>query len=74
MGLAEAVQTVMRRYGLPEPYEQLKAATRGRQLDAALYREILDRLPLPAPARAELERLRPSDYIGLAARLARSQA
>jgi adenylosuccinate lyase len=69
--LAEAIQTVMRRHGCHEPYEQLKAATRGRQLDAGSYREILDQLGLPAEARAELERLRPADYVGLAPRLAR---
>jgi adenylosuccinate lyase len=69
--LAEAIQTVMRRYGCPEPYEQLKAATRGRHLDAELYRTILDKLGLPPAARAELERLRPADYVGLAPRLAR---
>jgi len=69
--LAEAVQTVMRRYGLAEPYEQLKAATRGRHLDSALYREILDTLDLPEAAKVELERLHPAAYTGLAARLAR---
>ncbi|MBX3707276.1 MAG: adenylosuccinate lyase [Pseudomonadales bacterium] len=71
--LAEAVQTVMRKYGMAEPYERLKAATRGRQLDAVLYREILERLELPAAARAELEHLTPADYVGLAPRLARSR-
>jgi adenylosuccinate lyase len=69
--LSEAVQTVMRRYGLPEPYEQLKEATRGRQLDAALYLEILRKLDLPAAVKADLETLTPADYIGLAPRLAR---
>jgi len=69
--LSEAVQTVMRRYGLPEPYEQLKKATRGRQLDAALYREILQQLDLPTTVKADLEALTPADYIGLAPRLAR---
>ncbi|MFU8817776.1 MAG: adenylosuccinate lyase [Pseudomonadales bacterium] len=68
--LAEAVQTVMRKHGLPEPYEQLKAATRGRQLDEALYREILGALQLPESARRELERLTPAAYSGAAARLA----
>jgi adenylosuccinate lyase len=63
----------MRRHGLEEPYEQLKAATRGRHLDATLYREILDQLALPAAAKADLERLRPADYVGLAVRLARQQ-
>jgi adenylosuccinate lyase len=69
--LAEAVQTVMRKHGLPEPYEQLKLATRGRQLDEALYREILGTLQLPDPARRELEALTPATYVGAAARLAR---
>tara|TARA_Y100001933_G_scaffold218397_2_gene226515 strand:- start:1483 stop:2859 length:1377 start_codon:yes stop_codon:yes gene_type:complete len=69
--LAEAVQTVMRRYGLKEPYEQLKAATRGRHMDAALYAEVLATLDLPDAARRELEGLKPADYTGLAARLAR---
>jgi adenylosuccinate lyase len=69
--LAEAVQTVMRRYGLPEPYEQLKRATRGRQLDAELYREMLDTLGLPAEARAALAALTPATYVGRAQSLAR---
>jgi adenylosuccinate lyase len=71
--LAEAVQTVMRKHGLPEPYEQLKLATRGRQLDEALYREILGTLKLPEAARRELEQLTPAGYLGAAARLARSR-
>jgi adenylosuccinate lyase len=69
--LAEAVQTVMRKHGLPEPYEQLKVATRGRQLDALLYREILGTLKLPEAALRELEALTPARYTGEAARLAR---
>lgn len=71
--LAEAVQTVMRKHGLPEPYEQLKTATRGRRLDADLYRKVLESLALPEAARRELEALSPTDYTGLAARLARSR-
>jgi adenylosuccinate lyase len=69
--LAEAVQTVMRKHGLHEPYEQLKKATRGRQLDAALYAQVLQSLSLPDAARQELERLTPAGYAGLAGRLAR---
>ncbi len=68
--LAGPVQTVMRKYGMEEPYEKLKAATRGRQLTAALYEEILDALALPAEARAELAALTPEDYTGAAADLA----
>ena len=70
--LAEAVQTVMRRHGSKEPYEQLKKLTRGQQMDEALYREVLAGLDIPAEAKAELESLTPSAYIGLAASLARS--
>jgi adenylosuccinate lyase len=70
--LSEAVQTVMRRYGLPEPYEQLKKATRGRQLDAALYHEILQQLDLPSAVKADLEKLTPESYVGLAPQLART--
>ena len=67
--LAEAVQTVMRKYGVKEPYEQLKQATRGRKLDAELFKVILDELELPAAARDELASLTPPGYIGLANRL-----
>ena len=67
--LAEAVQTVMRRYGAEEPYEQLKRLTRGQQMDQALYREVLAGLDIPAAARAELEALTPATYLGLAAGL-----
>ena len=70
--LAEPVQTVLRASGAPEPYERLKALTRGRPLDARGYRRLLAALPLPAPARARLEALTPADYTGLAAALARS--
>jgi len=68
--LAEAVQTVMRRYGAEEPYEQLKTLTRGQQMDEALYREVLAGLDIPAAARAELETLTPATYLGLAQPLA----
>ena len=69
--LAEAVQTVMRKHGLAEPYEQLKRATRGRQLDRATFAELLESLPLPDEARASLATLTPEQYIGLAAALAK---
>ncbi len=68
--LAEAVQTVMRRYGAEEPYEQLKSLTRGQQMDEALYREVLAGLDIPDAARKELESLTPATYLGLAATLA----
>ncbi|MEO8161591.1 MAG: adenylosuccinate lyase [Arenimonas sp.] len=69
--LAEPVQTVMRRYGLPNPYEQLKALTRGHGIDAAAMRAFIDGLELPADAKARLEALTPAAYIGLAESLAR---
>ncbi len=71
--LAEAVQTVMRKHGLDEPYERLKAATRGRRLDAESFADLLARLDLPAAAREELSRLTPAAYTGLADRLAKSR-
>jgi len=67
--LAEAVQTVMRKHGLAEPYEQLKRATRGQQLDRATFAALLKSLPLPEDARASLAALTPEQYIGLAAAL-----
>ncbi len=70
--LAEAIQTVMRRYGLPEPYEQLKALTRGRTgMTAESLREFIGTLALPADARARLLALSPSTYVGLAPALAK---
>ena len=69
--LAEAVQTVMRKHGLVEPYEQLKSATRGKRIDRDLYREMLEALDLPPSAREELRVLTPDSYTGLAADLAR---
>ncbi len=67
--LAEPVQTVMRKYGMTEPYERLKKATRGRQLDEKSYQSILKELDLPEEAMNELNSLRPEDYIGLAIQL-----
>ena len=69
--LAEPVQTVMRKYGMNEPYEQLKAVTRGRSLNAELFLEILEELKLPEAAQAELRDPRPETYIGIASELAK---
>ena len=68
--LAEPVQTVMRKYGMNEPYEQLKAVTRGRSLNAELFLEILAELELPKAAQTELRDLRPETYVGIASELA----
>jgi adenylosuccinate lyase len=69
--LGEAVQTVMRRYGVPNAYERLKALTRGQRVDAVALRAFVEGLPLPAEVRARLSQLTPSGYVGLAAELAR---
>jgi adenylosuccinate lyase len=70
--LAEAIQTVMRRYGLPEPYEQLKALTRGKSgMNAQSLRAFVETLPLPPQAKARLLALTPSTYVGLAEPLAK---
>jgi adenylosuccinate lyase len=67
--LAEAIQTVMRRYGLDEPYERLKALTRGESVTAREFASFIAGLGLPAEAEARLLALRPSTYIGLAPEL-----
>lgn len=68
--LAEAVQTVMRRYGLPSPYEQLKALTRGKRLDREQLQQFIRELKLPDAAKKHLLELTPASYTGLATRLA----
>jgi adenylosuccinate lyase len=69
--LAEAVQTVMRRHGIAEPYEKLKTLTRGQAIDAARLATFIDDLGLPEAARAELRALTPARYTGNAAYQAR---
>lgn len=69
--LGEAVQTVMRRYGLPEPYEQLKALTRGVGISRESLREFIAGLAIPREAKDRLLALTPASYTGLAAQLAR---
>jgi len=69
--LGEAVQTVMRCAGVPGGYERLKEFTRGRVIDAQALADFIDTLPLAAAEKSRLKALRPEDYTGLAARLAR---
>ncbi len=69
--LAEAIQTVMRRHGLPEPYEQLKALTRGKGITHETLQHFIGTLDLPDAARQRLLALTPATYTGLAAELAR---
>ena len=69
--LAEAVQTVMRRYGIPEPYEKLKALTRGHAVTREVLLEFVGTLDIPDSEKQRLLELRPETYIGLAAKQAR---
>jgi adenylosuccinate lyase len=69
--LGEAVQTVMRRHGLPDPYEQLKQLTRGKRVDGEAMRAFIRGLALPETEKARLLKLTPAGYIGKAAELAR---
>ena len=70
--LGEAIQTVMRRYGIEEPYEKLKALTRGQDITPETLAVFVQNLELPEAVKAELSRLSPADYIGIAPQLARS--
>ena len=70
--LAEAVQTVMRRYGVEQPYEKLKELTRGKGIDAQSLKQFIDSLDIPDNARQELASLTPQTYIGNAIEQARS--
>ncbi|XP_057510540.1 uncharacterized protein LOC130792916 isoform X3 [Actinidia eriantha] len=70
--LAEPIQTVMRRFGIPEPYEKLKELTRGRAVTRESIREFIERLELPGDAKANLLKLTPHTYVGSAVELARA--
>jgi len=71
--LGEAIQTVMRRYDIPEPYEKLKALTRGNdQIDRATLATFIESLEVPEEVKLELKKLTPANYIGLASELALS--
>jgi len=69
--LAEPIQTVMRRFGLPEPYEQLKEFTRGAPMTRDLMQGFITKLAIPEPEKARLLAMTPGSYIGMAAALAR---
>ena len=68
--LAEAVQTVMRRYGVELPYEKLKELTRGREVTRETLHRFIEALPIPESARKDLLALTPATYLGLAEDLA----
>ncbi len=62
--LAEPIQTVMRRYAIEEPYEKLKALTRGKGMTKEVMLEFIETLEIPETAKAELRQLSPASYIG----------
>ena len=62
--LAEPIQTVMRRYGVEEPYEKLKALTRGQAINRETLDTFIETLEIPESAKAELKQLTPENYIG----------
>ena len=64
--LAEPVQTVMRKYGIEQPYEKLKELTRGKRITQADLHLFIDKLALPEPVKAQLKLLTPANYIGAA--------
>jgi len=70
--LAEPIQTVMRLYGIENPYEQLKTLTRGKAITAEILAEFIQALDIPETAKQRLLQLTPATYTGNAAEMARS--
>jgi adenylosuccinate lyase len=70
--LAEPVQTVMRRYGIENPYEQLKELTRGKGITREALQEFVQGLAVPQDAKDLMLAMTPANYIGLAAQLAKA--
>lgn len=62
--LAEPIQTVMRRYGVEQPYEKLKALTRGHKIDAKIIHNFVQKLDIPDQAKQQLIEMTPATYIG----------
>jgi adenylosuccinate lyase len=70
--LAEPIQTVMRRYAIEEPYEKLKALTRGNVMDQQTIQAFIDTLEIPESAKSELKAMTPASYIGNAVQQAKN--
>jgi adenylosuccinate lyase len=68
--LAEPIQTVMRRYGIENPYEQLKSLTRGKRITQADLDSFINGLEIPEEARQALLALTPANYTGNAEEMA----
>ena len=69
--LTEAVQQVMRRHGVPDAYDKLKAISRGKRLERRSLAQFIKSLPIPAEAKKRLLALTPARYTGMATALAR---
>ena len=69
--LAKPIQTVMRRFGLPQPHEQLKKFTRGEPMTRELMQGFIANLAIPEEDKARLMQMTPGSYTGKAAELAR---
>ncbi len=70
--LAEPIQTIMRRYRVEEPYEKLKALTRGQAINQQLLADFIETLAIPEEGKAAMRALSPANYIGNAAEQARN--
>jgi adenylosuccinate lyase len=66
--LAEAIQTVMRRYKIENPYEKLKILTRGKKIDKQILHKFIDTLELPDNVKKDLKNLTPATYLGISAK------
>jgi adenylosuccinate lyase len=71
--LAEAIQTVMRRYNIEAPYEKMKALTKGKKLDQKTLRKFINQLKIPKDAKQRLLKLKPANYLGKACELAKGE-
>jgi adenylosuccinate lyase len=70
--LAEPIQTVMRRYGIENPYEKLKELTRGQRVNKQIMHEFIDTLDLPDAVKFALKDMTPASYIGNAVEQAKN--
>jgi adenylosuccinate lyase len=69
--LAEPVQTVMRRYGIENPYEKLKELTRGKGISRVALQAFIQNLEIPDAEKIRLMQMTPANYVGIAEQLAK---